>query len=245
MSEVAEKTQRGFSYELGVDLNHGTRETPDWRPMRFCKAIAPQATPKEIDGQTYDDLGADHPVKVGESWGLSVTQQQHRLANGMYLPETELIMAAAAPDATGSEATVHLRVYDKPAEGAPNPTDAFEGFATVSVTRAQTGTAEEGGWNFEFKGQGPRKRIPNPLAESGKPVVTSVSPQRATVGKQVTISGAGLKSATKVEFGSTNAEFTVVGDTLITVVPSGASGSVKIKVTNPRGAGDLFSYTVG
>lgn len=238
-------TEVGFSYELGIDIDLGTESEPKWQPVRFCKAIAPAASAKEIDGQTYDDFGADHPIKVGESWNVSLNVQQHRLANGQYLPEVESMMSAARPDAVGDKATRRFRVYDKPADGqAANPTDAFMGVGTVSVSRAQTGTAEEGGWNFEIKGQGPRIPITNPLVEAGKPVLTKVEPERAAVGKQVTISGAALSKASKVEFGTHTAEFTIVAGQIVATVPTGASGPSPIKVTNAAGASEPLAFNV-
>lgn len=157
-------TRIGFSYEYGLDINTGTAKAPTWQPVRFAKVIAPTTSPKTVDGATYDDLGADHPITTGESWELQATIQQHRMADGKYLPEIEALKAATEPDATGAAASVHVRWYDKPATGKPNPNDAYEGHGTVSMQRATTGVNEEGGWSFTITGQGPRKKITNPHA---------------------------------------------------------------------------------
>lgn len=161
-------TELGFSYEHGVDVfippvapaTEGT-----WQHVRFASAINPSVTPKEVDAATYDDLGADHPIKTGETPQLDFYVQQHRLSTGKFLPEVEALLAATRPDALGNKATIKVRYYDKPVEGTPNPDEAYELTATVSAfARAATDNSSIGGWNFTLKGQGPRRKITNPAA---------------------------------------------------------------------------------
>ena len=151
-------TQYGFSYEYGVDIKLENR----WQPIRFISSVNPTVSPKEVDAATYDDNGADHPVRVGETPSLSFYVQMHRLNNGKFLPEVEALLAATRPDAVGADGTVKVRYYDKPVSGASNPDEAYELIATVSAERAATGNAELGGWNFTLNGQGQRKKITNP-----------------------------------------------------------------------------------
>jgi hypothetical protein len=68
------------------------------------------------------------------------------------------------------------------------------------------------------------------------PVITNVSPSSGQVGSQVTLTGSGLLSTTKVWFvGNVAAAFTVNSDNQLTVtVPSGAKTG-KILVVNPAG----------
>lgn len=157
-SAVTESTQYGFSYEYGVDIQIENR----WQPIRFISSVNPTVSPKEVDAATYDDNGADHPVRVGETPSLSFYVQMHRLNNGNFLPEVETLLAATRPDAVGAKGTVKVRYYDKPVSGASNPYEAYELIATVSAERAATGNAELGGWNFTLNGQGQRKKITNP-----------------------------------------------------------------------------------
>lgn len=166
---AVEATEFGFSYEYGVDVNLGSKETPDWQPIRFISAVDPQATPVTKDAQTYDDKGAPNEVRTSESWTLGFTIQQHRTDDGSYLPEVEALLALAAPDAVGNAATGQFRWYDKPAEGAPNPDDAFEGDATVQINRGQTGNDDIGGWSVTLTGRGRRRQIENPLLEETDP----------------------------------------------------------------------------
>lgn len=159
-SGTTEPTQYGFSYEYGVDIYN--KERNEWQPIRFISSVNPTVSPKEVDAATYDDRGADHPVRVGETPSLSFYVQMHRLSTGKFLPEVEILLSATRPDAVGSLGVVKVRYYDKPVAGTPNPDEAYELIATVSAERAATGNAELSGWNFTLNGQGPRKSIMNP-----------------------------------------------------------------------------------
>lgn len=153
-----EPTQYGFSYEYGVDI----KISNGWKPIRFISSVNPTVSPKEVDAATYDDNGADHPVRVGETPSLSFYVQMHRMASGKFLPEVEALLAATRPDAVGSLGAVQVRYYDKPVKGKPNPDEAYEMIATVSAERASTANSELGGWNFTLNGQGSRIKITNP-----------------------------------------------------------------------------------
>jgi len=67
------------------------------------------------------------------------------------------------------------------------------------------------------------------------PTISSFTPTSGPVGTVVTLTGAALKQATAVKFGTVVATFTVVSDTKITTtVPTGAV-TAKISVTTPGG----------
>ena len=154
-----EKTQLGFSYEYAVDIWDGTK----WQPVRFISAVNPQVSAKEEDGATYDDAGADHPIRVGETVQLDFYIQQHRLESGAYLPEVELLLAATQPDALGTKSSVKVRYYDKPVgTQKANSNEAYELTATVTMQRANTANSGIGGWNITLKGQGSRHKVANP-----------------------------------------------------------------------------------
>lgn len=169
MADTTPDTQLGFSYEYGVDVftppvapaTEGT-----WQKVRFISSVNPSVTPKEVDAATYDDEGADHPIKTGETPQLDFYVQMHRLSDGKFLPEVESILAASLPDSLGNKAAIKVRYYDDPVAGTtPNPNEAFELTATVSAfARAATDNSSIAGWNFTLKGQGPRRKIANPAA---------------------------------------------------------------------------------
>ena len=164
-SATTERTQYGFSYEYGVDI----KISDEWQPIRFISSVNPTVSPKEVDAATYDDKGADHPVRVGETPSLSFYVQMHRLESGRFLPEVEALLAATRPDAVGSLGVVRVRYYDKPVNSLPNPDEAYELTATVSAERAANGNAELSGWNFTLNGQGSRKKISNPAKPATLP----------------------------------------------------------------------------
>lgn len=173
MAEPTPDTELGFSYEYGIDIyippTGGTGEGT-WQPVRFASAINPTVTFKEEDGATYDDLGADHPIRTGETPQLDFYAQQHRLEDGKFMPEIEVLLAATRPDALGNKGVVKARYYDKPVSGTPNADEAYELTATVSsFARANTANSGLGGWNFTLKGQGPRRKITNPATTAPTP----------------------------------------------------------------------------
>lgn len=159
-------TEFGFSYEYAVDIDVSETDTPEWQRIRFISAVDPQVQPVSQDAATYDDKGSPHPVKLSESWTLSFTVQVHRQSDGSYLPEVEKLLELAGPDSVGNAATGSFRWYDNPASGTPNPTDAYQGSASVQVNRGQTGNDQIGGWSVTLTGQGRRTQITNP-AEAG------------------------------------------------------------------------------
>lgn len=149
------------SYELGVDMRMSDNK---WQRIRFILSADPQFTAKTVDAATYEDKGSDNQMKIGESGVLNLNVQQIRSdTDGLFLPEVEELLDAAAPDSLGSKAVREFRYYDMPASGDPNPNYAYQFKATVSETRGASGVAETGAWNFVLTAQGPRKRITNPL----------------------------------------------------------------------------------
>lgn len=159
-------TDFGFSYEYAVDVLTAPNT---WQTIRFISAVDPQVTPVTQDAATYDDNGSPNAVKLSESWTLGFTVQQHRQADGKFLPEVEALLAAAAPSAVGNDATITVRWYDDPVTGVPNPTEAFEGDGTVQINRAQTGNDQIGSWSVTITGQGRRRQIPNPMSDESSP----------------------------------------------------------------------------
>lgn len=159
MSVTIEDT---FSYEYGIDVNTGTLALPVWTPFKAPTGIDPQVTPVTTDRASYDDLGSPNESKISESWTLGFSALAFRGSDGKYLPEIEKLMALTAPDVVGQAAVGQFRWYDKPADGTPNPKDAFEGFATVTLNRGSTDNASGGSWSVTLTGKGRRKQIVNP-----------------------------------------------------------------------------------
>jgi hypothetical protein len=77
--------------------------------------------------------------------------------------------------------------------------------------------------------------VPAGTAYSSRPMritlsITSIEPRSGTAGTQVEISGVGLSSITKVDFGGTEADFKINSDTSITATapPTGANGPIHV-----------------
>lgn len=239
----------GFSYEYGVDINLGTPEAPNWQSIRRPSAIAPSVSPITADAQSYDDFGAPNADRISESWALSFSIQVNRLASGLYTPEFERLKSYTEPDAVGVLAVAQVRWYDKPFAGTPNLDDAYMGFATVTVERANTGNSDTGTWTVTLTGKGKRTKIANPFTgwAAAVPTITAATPTAAAVGAQVTITGTGFLGTTFVKFAAVTAPvFTVMGgSTIVVVMPAGVAGSAPVTVTNATGISTAFAYTRG
>lgn len=238
----------GHSFEYGIDINIGTDVAPVWQPFRRISDFNPNVTPITQDAATYDDFGSPNADKTGESWTASFAALVNRnTSTGAYTPEVEAVNARTLPTAKGEAAVVHVRYYHKPESGTPNPDDAYEGYATVGIQRANTGAdgAVER-WTITLTGKGPRTQIANPFTGWGAaaPTILTALPSGAGTGDQVAITGTGFAGTTAVTVGGSAADFIVVGDaTLVVVVPSGSAGSAPIIVTNATGPSASFAYT--
>lgn len=242
-------TQVGFAYEYGVDIDLAYPGTPSWQTIRRITAVAPTSPPITEDASTYDDFGAPNADKLSESWTLGFGVQVNRLTSGLYAPEVEALKAYTEPDALGELAVAHVRWYDKPYSGTPNPGDAYEGLCTVGIERGNTGNTGVGTWNITLTGKGKRTKITNPFAgwTPATPVVSAATPSGAAAGSLVRIDGANLLGATSVKFGAVSATvFNVVSaSTVMAVVPAGSAGSAPVTVITPVGTSNALAYTRG
>jgi hypothetical protein len=242
----------GKSFEYGVDLNLGTTLGPLWQPFRRISGFQPTPTPTSQDAQTYDDRGAQNSDITGWAINLAFVAQVNRiLSTGLYLPEVEAILARTGPQAKGELAVIEARWYHKPELGTPNPTDAGQGFFTVSAQRQNTGPAGEiEQLAITLTGKGEYWKIANPFTGwdvDSIPSVSSVTPAGEVTGKLVTISGSGLLEATAVTFDGLPAEDFLVmnGATLVATLPEDTAGPVPVVVTTPAGPSAAFTYTRG
>ena len=241
--------QIGFAYEYGVDIDTAYPSAAVWQTLRRITAVTPTVTPVTQDTATYDDFGAPNADKTSESFSLSFGVLVNRLPSGLYPPEIEALKAYTEPDSVGDLAVAHVRWYDKPVAGTPNPGEGYEGLVTVAIERGSTGNDGVGMWNITLTGKGKRIKIANPFAGWGAaaPIVTGASPSGAAVGAQVTITGSNFLTATSVKFAAVSATvFTVIGgSTIVAVMPAGTAGSAPVTVINPTGTSNALAYTRG
>ncbi|GMA33507.1 phage tail tube protein [Litorihabitans aurantiacus] len=162
----------GKSYEYGVDVNTGTALAPVWETVSLMSDFQLTPTPQTTDAQTYDDEGAPNSATTGWGWALAFATIIARSGTtGEYAPEIEALIRRTKPSAKGSQAQIGVRWYHQPdsASGAvPNPEDAGQGIATVSYSRANTGSdgaPERLSWTLT--GVGAYTEIVNPLTTEG------------------------------------------------------------------------------
>lgn len=243
-------TALGRSFEYGLDVNTAPVGQPKvWQRVRRISGFQPSPTPKTFDAQSYDDEGADNAEVTGWSWALAFNVQVNRnVATGVYLPEVEAILARTRPGAVGEAAIIEVRWYHKPSQGAANPTDAGQGFATVAVTRQNTGpNGEVESLSVTLTGKGTALAITNPFTgwPGTAPVLTSAFPQPEPIGGLLTLTGEGFLGATAVRFGAINApEFVVMGPaTIAVVVPPSTPTTSSITVITPGGTSNGIPHT--
>jgi hypothetical protein len=240
----------GHTYEYGIDVNLGTEAIPIWQLCRRISDFQPNITPITEDSATYDDFGSPNADKTGESWTVAFSILGNRSSStGLYPAELEAILDRTKPSAKGEAAVLHVRYYHKPESGTPNPDDAFEGFATVGIQRANAGNTGVEKRTITLTGKGPRTEITNPFAgwDATAPTITSITPASAATGDQVTITGSSFVGTTDVTFGAIVADpFTIVSDTtIVATLPSDGEGEVDVVVTNGVGDSAAFAYTRG
>lgn len=241
-------TTSGRSFERGLDINLATYAAPSWQTVRRMSAWSPAFAAITAPADSYDDRGTPNEEVIGRAFSTSFTVQGNRSqSTGLYLPELEVLFAAAKGTLAG--ATVDIRYYHKPDVGAPHPTDAARATCRVEVTPQNTGNADNEVWSVSLTGKGAVVPIANPFTGWGvtTPTVSSATPAAAAAGKLVTILGAGFLGATAVKFGAVSAtEFVVVnGSTILAVMPAGSPGSAPVTVTTPGGTSNARAYTRG
>lgn len=250
---------RGKSYEYGVRLNTAPRGEPknfiDVRRM-FGYQMTP--TPTTSNSQTYDDQGSQNNSVDAWSWALAFSTHVNRSrSTGEYLPEIEELRARTLPSALDIDAEIEVQFFHKPAIGAPNLTDAGQGFATVSYQRGQTAAdGQTETWNWTLTGVGAYEEIENPFIgwPDEAPIVSLLEPATGPAGELVTLRGTGFRDAAGnvlvtgadgVTFGGANAtDYTVVSATAISaIVPAGAAGSAPARVKSAAGVSANRPFT--
>jgi hypothetical protein len=241
---------KSFEYGIRIDLGYpGGAE--NWANLNRMSDFNPTPTPVTQDVQTYDDFGAPNEDKTSESWAVACSVLGNRIAGtGKFVPVVQKLVDSTRPSATGDLAVVRIQYFHKPETITPDPDDAYEGLATVALTRQNTdasGGVEKLG--VTFTGKGKRKEITNPFTGWGAtaPTITAITPEAAGDGELVTITGSGFIGVTAITIGATPVtEFVAVNAaSIMAVVPVGDAGDVPVIVTNAAGASDAFVYTRG
>lgn len=240
---LPEGASLGRSFEKGVRI----RNAGSFIDLRRISDVNCAVTPITQPAQSYDDFGSPNDDKTSESWVLTFSILVNRLPSGFYLPEVEALKALTEPDAIGNDAVGTFQWFDKPYSGTPNPEDAYEGDATVTITRnnvAADGATET--WGITATGKGKRRKITNPWTGwgAGAPTIAAVGPEGEGAGELVQVTGSDFNGATAVTFDAVAAtDFDVISNgTIAAVLPAGSAGEVDVIVTTPAGASSPFPY---
>lgn len=243
-------TVLGKSFEYGLDVNLGPYGSPDWRSFRRISGFAPTFPAVTDDVATYDDLGATNEDVTGRSAAIAFNAQGNRsLATGLYLPELEMVLAAAK--AKGEAAVIDARWYHKPEVGTPNPNDAGRAFFRVEASRTNTGNTGVENWSITLTGKGEFSPIVNPFLGWAvtAPQITSVGPAGSGDGALVSIIGSGFLGATAVHIDGDLVDpdlYQVIGmSTIVVILPPGDAGPVDVTVTTAGGTSTAYVFTRG
>lgn len=110
----------------------------------------------------------------------------------------------------------------------------LQGVATVLSTKAPFKASLQD-WPMSYRDAQNSSVLSRIQVIPPPPVITTLNPGIATPGSAVSISGSGLRFATKVAFNGKTSNFTVVSDTSITaMVPAGATTG-PVSITTPGG----------
>jgi hypothetical protein len=251
-------TVRGKSYEYGVRVNVADRDEPkNFIDVRRLFGYSPTFTPATSDARTYDDAGAQNNSVDAWSFALGFSTFVNRSREtGEYLEEIEALRQRTLPTSIDTDAEIEIQFFHKPTKGAPNLTDAGQGFATVSYQRGQTGAdGQNETWNWTLTGVGAYTPIENPFEgwADEAPLVSTVEPATGPADELVTLRGTGFKDASGtvlvtapdgVKFGTVNAgDYTVVNaTTIVATVPAGAAGSAPITVKSANGTSEARAF---
>lgn len=196
-----------------------------------------------------------------EVYGTKGSQSQNVLAHNFAPsfnvevvrdPNTKQIVAAQAwvidlvnaAFSTGADNKRDFQIFtDALDENMP----VFEGTFSVTMAEANTGYADKGVLTFTLTNDGTVDRVePSPLAGTGEPIIESIGPAEQAAGEIVVIRGYKLTGTTGVTIGGTPSPmFQVVDDyTVVAEIPTGATGTVPVIVTNATGPSTAVNYVV-
>lgn len=226
---------------FALEINMGSRATPDWQRVAGIKSLSDTIDPTMQDNTDYDSGPWMSQTKTALAWSLELTLNLGTLytTNVEHPTHTRLRRAATRFD---QEGFVEARWFDR--NGQP---EAYQGIASVTWARAGGEKSDLDTATVTFTGQGARIEITNPVANTAGPGISSITPATSPVAGQrlVTVKGTGFTGATAVTFGGTAASsFQVIdAQTISAVTPAHAAGAVQATVTTPIDTSGGFTFT--
>lgn len=208
----------------------------------------PGITPNTKDTSSYDNNGWGTSAVMSNSGSLEITAFT-RVDRDTGVKTMSLQLINQCLGETGAKATLYARW------GRTDGHTPYEGWTgLVSVAKGSGNTAWDDPRTSKItlsaaEALTKMTAAPSEWSSAAVPQIASITPAGAAVDELVFIEGSGFTgvAADGVAFGSTdstNAE--VKTDSLLAVsVPTGASGTVSVVVTNQTGDSNPVSYTVG
>ncbi len=165
-------------------------------------------------------------------------------------PVTKQIVAEQAwfkdlVTAAFSEGEANRRTFQFFTDALDETMPVLQGKFSVAYSEANTGYADKGVITFTLANDGVVEQIDSPLAGSGVPIIETVTPSGQAVGDQVVIRGHKFTGTTGITIKAVAvAEFIIVDAyTIVAVIPTGATGSSPVIVTNADGPSVAKAYT--
>lgn len=208
----------------------------------------PGITPGLKDNSSYENNGWGTQGVTSNAASIECTAFSKASKDTGEAPQSLQLMRATIGE-VGGTATLYARW------GRTDNHTPYQGYTALVSVAMSPGNS---GWD-DFRSEkvtlaasGAVTKLDAAPAEwstAAAPQVASITPTGAAVGDLVFISGSGFTgvTATDVDFGATpSVDAAVKTDSLLAVsIPSGATGTVSVTVTNATGTSTGLSYTVG
>lgn len=212
--------------------------TGTWLTVFGGKQINPSKSDDMVDTTDLDTgMWKANQLFMSE-WGVAVDLTRKKYASAFDAGQ-EFIRAA-----NDNKALLHVRYFDR-----TGGTEAYEGFGFATWENQGGGNEADEKVKVNFKGNGVRTPIANPVAVNSAPTVGSATPSAQTAGKIVTITGSNFTGATDVKFGAVSVaalSYNIVNDnTIAAVMPAGSAGAAAVTVINGVGTSNALGYTRG
>lgn len=138
----------------------GTPTEGAWKPVPDLNNFDPAFTPQTKDTTVYGDKGSTSVTKTGDDWAASFNHLVLRTATGEFAEPTVTFLRAS--EGTGSANLLHIRYYD-----ALGASYAYQGVASVSVKRQNTGATDTNWFTVNLTGNAKFSPITNPIVPTG------------------------------------------------------------------------------
>ena len=154
----AETLVSTLARKFRLDVNTGSRATPEWVQVRGITAFTPALDTNLEDDSDYDSDGWGSQTKTLLSWSLTATVKRGKgVESGLYDEGQEALRIAS--ESFGADGVVDVRWYDR--EGGD---EAYRGDAEVSWAPSGGGVTALDMAEVTLTGKGARNVIVNPVA---------------------------------------------------------------------------------